>query len=145
MRKTLIAVATAGVLATGAAFAGSTAVAADHGFVPVQYSANDRSVTDRWDERSITVNERQSRIKARIDRGVNDGRITRPEARRLYRQLASIESKERGYMADGHLNRREEAQLTRDLDTLASNLRTQLRDEDRSYSYNNPHNNPYGR
>jgi len=48
MRKTLIAVATAGVLATGAAFAGSTAVAADHGFVPVQYSANDRSVTDRW-------------------------------------------------------------------------------------------------
>jgi len=44
-------------------------------------------------------------------------------------------------MADGHLNRREEAQLTHDLDTLASNLRTQLRDQDRSYSYNAP----YGR
>lgn len=59
----------------------------------------------------------------------------------LYRQLASIEAKERSYKADGRLNYREEAQLKRDLDSLAQNVQVQLRDEDRSYSYNNP----YGR
>ncbi len=138
MRRTLIAIATVGVLASGAAIAGPTAVQLNHeqgysGFVPVQYSS------DRWDDRSATINDREARIRARIDRGVNDGRITRSEARRLYRQLASIEAKERSYKSDGRLNYREEAQLRRDLDSLAQNVHVQLRDEDRSYSYNNPY------
>lgn len=135
MRRTLIAIATAGVLASGAAAAGSTTVQLNHetgyaGFVPVQYSY------DRWDDRAASVNDREAHIKARIDRGVSDGRITRFEARRLYRQLASIEAKERSYRADGRLNYREEAQLKRDLDSLAQNVHVQLRDDDRSYSYN---------
>ena len=67
---------------------------------------------------------------------MNDGRVTRSEARRLYRQLASIEAKERSYRADGRLSYREEAQLKRDLDSLAQNVHVQLRDDDRSYSYN---------
>jgi len=131
MRKTLIAIATVGVIASGAAFAGSTGAQLNQAFVPVQYSSN-----DRWDDRAASVNEREAHIKARIDRGVNDGRITRFEARRLYRQLASVEAKERSYMADGRLNHREEAQLKRDLDSLAQNVHVQLRDDDRSYSYN---------
>ena len=131
MRKTLIAIATIGVTASGAAFAGSTGPQLNHGFVPVQYSSN-----DRWDDRAASINDREARIKARIDRGVSDGRITRPEARRLYRQLASIEAKERSYKSDGRLNYREEAQLKHDLDSLAQNVHVQLRDDDRSYSYN---------
>jgi hypothetical protein len=140
MRRTLIAIATAGVFASGAAIAGSTTAQLNHQpgyatFVPVQYSY------DRWDHGSVNINEREARIRARIDGGLNDGRITRWEARRLYRELASIEAKERSYKSDGRLNNREEAQLNRDLDWLAENVRTQLRDDDRSYSYNNP----YGR
>ena len=135
MRRTLIAIAAAGALASGAAVAASTTVQLNHdtgyaGFVPVQYSS------DRWDDRAASINEREGHIKARIDRGVNDGRITRIEARRLYRQLASIEAKERSYKSDGRLNYREEAQLKRDLDSLAQNVHVQLRDQDRSYSYN---------
>jgi len=38
-------------------------------------------------------------------------------------------------MADGRLSYREDAELKRNLDRLADNLRTQLRDEDRRYSY----------
>ena len=96
MRRTLIAIAAAGALASGAAVAASTTVQLNHdtgyaGFVPVQYSS------DRWDDRAASINDREAHIKARIDRGVNDGRITRIEARRLYRQLASIEAKERSY------------------------------------------------
>lgn len=136
MRRTLIAVATAGLLASGAAVAGSTTVQLSHGFVPVQYSTPHSY--DRWDDRSVTIKEREARIRARIDRGVNDGRITRWEARRLYRQLASIEAKEHAYKTDGWLNRREEAQLIRDLDSLAQNVRVQVRDDER-YSYNSPY------
>ena len=116
MRKTLIAIATVGVIASGAAFAGSTGAQLNHGFVPVQYSSN-----DRWDDRAASINDREARIKARIDRGVSD---------------AELDHGGRIAPADGRLNHREEAQLKRDLDSLAQNVHVQLRDDDRSYSYN---------
>ena len=150
MRSTLIALATAGVLASGAAVAGSTTVQSNRdsgyaAFVPVQYSdryAYPDRYPNRWDDRSATVNEREAHIRARIERGLNDGRITNREARGLYRELASIEAKERAFKADGRLNYREEAQLNRDLDRLAENVRVQLRDDERRYSYNY---SPYSR
>ena len=137
MKRTLIALAAAGVLASGVAVAGTTVqLYGDYGsaaFVPVQYS--DR-YGDRWDDRSVNVNEREARIRARIDRGIRDGRITRAEARGLYRELGSIESAERTYKSDGRLTNRENADLNRRLDRLADNVRIQLRDDDRRYSYN---------
>jgi hypothetical protein len=133
MRSTLIALATAGVLASGGAVAGTTVpYSGSAAFVPVQYSA-DRS--SNWDDRSANVNEREARIRARIERGVNDGRITNREARILYRQLASIEAKERAFKSDGRLSYREDAELKRDLDRMAENVRVQVRDEERRYSY----------
>jgi hypothetical protein len=143
MRKTLIALATAGVLASGLATAASTPghVGAS-AFVPVQYSQQNQNQTldrwhdDRWDDRAQNVNEREARIRARIERGQSIGRLTDREARNLYRQLRAIEVKERTYMADGRLNYREEAELKRNLDRLADNLRAQMRDEDRRVSYN---------
>jgi hypothetical protein len=137
MRKTLIALATAGVIASGGALAGTTNVQVnrDAAFVPVQYSTPYVApAPDRFDVRAATVNEREARIRARIERGLNDGRITQREARRLYRQLASIEAKERSFKSDGRINRREDAELKRDLDQLAENVRVQLRDQER-YSY----------
>ena len=140
MRTTLIALATAGVIASGGALAGTTTVQVQHtAFVPVQYSTQYSTpyvapAPDRFDVRAATVNEREARIRARIERGLSDGRITHREARRLYRQLASIEAKERSFKSDGRINRREDAELRRDLDRLAENVRVQLRDQER-YSY----------
>jgi hypothetical protein len=144
MRKTLIALATAGVLASGVAMAGNTNGHAygSTAFVPAQYTQpytqpdQDRWHDDRWDDRSQTVNEREARIRARIERGQTLGRLTDREARYLYRQLSVIEAKERTFMADGRLNRRETTELNQNLDRLANNVRAQMRDEDRRYSYN---------
>jgi hypothetical protein len=135
MKRTLIALAAAGVLASGGAVAGTT-IQVTGGFgtapvVPVQYSNG-----YRWDDRSMSVNERESRIRARIEHGLTDGRITRGEARGLYRELASIEATERTYKSDGRLSYRENAELNRRLDRLADNVRVQLRDDDWRYSYN---------
>ena len=142
MRKTLIALATAGVLASGLAAAGNTTGhAGPAAFVPVQYTQQypqqspDRWHDDRWDDRAQNINEREARIRARIERGQSLGRLTDREARYLARQLNVIEAKERTFMADGRLNYREEAELKRNLDRLADNVRTQMRDNDR-YSYN---------
>jgi len=143
MRKTLLALATAGVLASGAATAATTGHDVGAAFIPVQYSSNNNDYNnnnrwhdDRWDDRAQNINEREARIRARIQRGQNDGRLTDREARHLYRQLSAIEAKERTFMADGRLNYREDAELKRNLDALADSVRTQMRDEDRRYSYN---------
>jgi hypothetical protein len=144
MRKTLFALAAAGVLASGAAAAATTGHDFGTAFVPVQYNNynynysnnDDRWRDDRWDDRAQNINEREARIRARIQRGQNDGRLTAREARYLYRQLNAIEAKERAFMADGRLNYRENAELKRNLDMLADNLRQQMRDDDRRFSYN---------
>jgi hypothetical protein len=94
----------------------------------VQY---DRS--DRWDDRSANIDEREARIKARIQRGIDDGRITDAEARRLHRELRDVEAKERAFRSDGRMGGREEAELNRDLDRLNDNVRRQMRDEQRQY------------
>ena len=146
MKSTLIAVAIAGVIASGTAAAATVQSDRDTrfaNFAAVQYTQNyeprlnepryndDRMA--RWDDRSVSINEREARINARIDRGFHDGRLTEREVRRLQRELAYVEAKERGFKSDGRLSRRETDELNRDLDRVAANLRTQLGDEQRRY------------
>ena len=137
MRRTLIALAAAGLLTSGVAAAGSTSVQVYHdgnaAIVPVQYVDQNGN---RWYDRSATIDQREAQIRHRIEHGVSDGRITNREARRLYRELASIEATEHSYKSDGRLTYRETAELNRRLDNLASNVRVQMRDDDRRYSYN---------
>ena len=128
MKKTLVALAAAVMLASTAAMAQS--------YQPYQYNSpqyntpryaqNERE--QRWDDRAASINEREARINARIQRGINDGRINEYEARRLYRELRDIEAKERSFKDDGHLNRRETDALNRDLDRLVDHVRQQMRD-----------------
>jgi len=131
MNRTLIAIATAGLLTSGAVVAGQTnmyAPEADHhDLVAVQYGY------DRSDDRSANINEREARIKDRIQRGMHDGSLTDREARRLYRELGDIEGKERAFRSDGRLDGREAAELNRDLDRLAGDVRNQRHDEQRRY------------
>jgi hypothetical protein len=127
--KTLIALATAGVLASTAVAAGSADSRIDRDsrpavMIPVQYYAY-------RDDRSASIDERESRITERIQRGMNDGRITNREARRLQRELDAIEAKERAFKDDGRLSRRETDELNRDLNRLAYHVRQQIRDEQR--------------
>src|SRR5207253_11373812 len=126
MNRTLIAIMTVGLLASGAAVAGSTRSAGDDHSgmaVAVQYGY----------DRSASVNEREARIKSRIQRGMSDGSLTDREARRLYSELRDIESKERAFRSDGRLDGREAAELNRDLDRIANNLQDQRHDEQRRY------------
>jgi hypothetical protein len=121
MQKTLIALAAAGMLASTAAMAQS--------YQPYQYDSPRYSQNEqRWDDRAASINERESRINARIQRGINDGRINEYEARRLYRELRDIEAKEQAFKDDGRLSRRETETLNRDLDRLVDHVREQMRD-----------------
>lgn len=123
--KTLIVLATAGVLASTAVAAGPDARANRQSYpvvmIPAQYS----------DDRSAAIDERESRITERIQHGMNDGRITNREARRLQRELDAIEAKERAFKNDGRLSRREIDELSRDLNRLADHVRQQMRDDER--------------
>lgn len=136
MKKSLVVLAVAGVLAAGTAAADTfTFSDRDRGnasFVRVQ--AYDNDFRGWYDEgRRLGVDDRQARIAQRIERGVHNGDLTRREARQLERQLASTEQKERAFESDGRLNRRERAELQQDLDQLAQRLRFERRDNDRRY------------
>ena len=140
MNRTLIAIVTAGLLASGAAVAGSVHSVGDNhsgNFIAVQYGygydRSDQYRNDRSDERSASINEREARIKNRIQRGIQDGSLTDWEARRLYRELGYVENKERAFRSDGRIDGREAAELNRDLDRLADNVRDQRHDEQRRY------------
>ena len=129
MNRRLLALSVAALFASNAAFAGTTVVSSKvpvgaPGFITVQ-QYNDR------DDRSSNIDEREARIRARIDRGISEGRITRHEANRLYRALRDVEAKEHAYRSDGRIDRRENRVLTADLDRLANHVRHELRDEQR--------------
>ena len=126
MKRAFILVAASGLLASGAALAapqGSSSLV-DRAFVPVQYQ-------DRQAERAATFNDRAARIRNRIERGMHDGSITRPEGRRLFRDLDNIQRKERAFRADGRVDRREFDELSADLDRLGARVRQERMDEQR--------------
>lgn len=57
------------------------------------------------------VNKRQSNQKKRIKRGVNNGEITRGEARRIQDQQQEVREEKRDAKADGVVTRRERAEI----------------------------------
>jgi hypothetical protein len=117
MKSVLIALAAAGMLVSTAGVAQTTHRDNPH------WTQN-----DRWDDRAASINDREARINAHIQRGMDSGRINDREARRLVRELRDIEAKERAYKDDGRLSRRETESLNRDLDHLTDNVRRQIRD-----------------
>ena len=60
-----------------------------------------------------SVNAQQDRIERRIDRGLRDGSLTRPEARRLRGEFRDIQRTETRFLRnDGRIDRREQAELS---------------------------------
>ena len=136
MKTTLIALAAAGIVASGPAAAAPSGEATL--LTPVQYMQYNQPYNqqysqdrDRWHDRTQSVNEREQQLTDRIQRGISDGRLTDREARRLFRELNDIEAKERSFLYDGRLSRRETDELHRDLDRLRDHVRQEMRDEQR--------------
>src|SRR5215831_12656675 len=126
MKRTLLIVVATSAIASGVAFTvmpnvQSADPSASARVVPVQYY-------ERSDSRSASIKQREARINQWIERGLNDGRLRPWEARRLQRELGDIEARANAMEADGRLNGREFAQLDRDLDRLADNVRDRMRD-----------------
>lgn len=68
------------------------------------------------------IDRAQQEIDARIEQGVESGRITRDEAQRLYRREREIGDRESRYKADGYASAAERQQLRQDLDALRADV-----------------------
>ena len=76
-----------------------------------------------WDP----IDRRFEQLDRRIDRGVQNGQLTRNEAMRLRGEFRSLIRLERDYSRNG-LNNRERADLDRRFDRLAAQVRWERRD-----------------
>ena len=86
------------------------------------------------------LNQKQAQIENRIDRGVNQGVITRNEARTLRSRLNQIERLEQQYRrSGGQFTTRERADIDRRLTSLQKQVRYEKKDRD----YRNDGRNDY--
>jgi hypothetical protein len=69
------------------------------------------------------IKERQARQQERIRSADARGELRRGELRRLLDEQRMIRDKERAFLSDGVLTRRELAELDRDLDVASQNIR----------------------
>ena len=83
---------------------------------------------DDWD-RGIRARIRDA--KQSIDRGIERGSLTRPEARKLHEELDRILDRIDRMMRDGRLDRGERDKINHDLDRLERDIRREKRDDDR--------------
>ncbi|MES2754994.1 MAG: hypothetical protein V4659_10050 [Pseudomonadota bacterium] len=80
-----------------------------------------------------TINARQARLDTRIDQGVRNGSLTRPEAARLRTDFRGLVSLEQRYRRNG-LSNWERTDLNRRFDALSARIRYERHDRrDRRY------------
>jgi hypothetical protein len=90
-----------------------------------------RDQRGRWEN----LNERQAQFTERLNRAVQDRRITRRQADNLRVEFNSIARLEQRYRRDG-LDRVERAELDRRFDRLQANFRASVRSSQYGYGYN---------
>lgn len=73
------------------------------------------------------INQRQARLDQRIDQGVRNGALTRPEARRLRMEFNGIARLEQRYRAGG-LSLGERRDLDRRFNALSARVRYERQD-----------------
>lgn len=86
--------------------------------------ANDR-------REALRINDLQRETRTRIADGIAQGTLTSREAIRLLDKFEKINDKERRYLANRDLSRRETRELTRDLEKLIKGIRYENRDQQR--------------
>ena len=124
MKTLAIALAAATVMTAGA-----TAASAQQPYA--RGYDNGRAYGHQW----MSISERQARLDARIERGLQNGDLTRREAWRLRRESNAIARLEARYRYSGGLNSWERADLDRRFDALSAQIRFERSDGDR-YGYN---------
>jgi hypothetical protein len=68
------------------------------------------------------IDRAQEEIGARIEQGVESGRITRAEAQELYQRERAIRERENRYKADGYASAEERQLLRQDLEALRADV-----------------------
>ena len=82
------------------------------------------------------IRARIHKAKARIERGIERGALTRHEARRLNEELGSILDKIDRMKSDGRLDHREREKINDDLDRLDRDISREKHDNDNRRHYN---------
>jgi hypothetical protein len=87
-----------------------------------------------WAGAPMDVRGRQAWLSERVQRGLNDGSLSRAEADNAMRSLNMISRQERGmrHYRNGALGARDSAIIQAKLDTVAANIRADRRDRDGS-------------
>jgi hypothetical protein len=75
-----------------------------------------------------SINQRQVNQLQRIDRGIQNGALTRSEANRLRAEFEALNSLEQRYRRSNGLSVRERTDLDRRFDALSQRIQTQRRD-----------------
>lgn len=73
-----------------------------------------------------SIDRTQQDIRARIQQGINNGRITQQEAQELYQQERSIQFREMRFKQDGRASPQEREALRRELDAMSSDVDRKL-------------------
>jgi hypothetical protein len=74
------------------------------------------------------INQRQANLERRIDQGVRNGALTRPEAKRLRADFRSLAQLETRYRRSSGLDTRERSDLQRRFDALSARIRFERHD-----------------
>lgn len=88
----------------------------------------DTRLPDNDRQEARMVNDLQLEARTRIADGIAQGSLTSREAIRLLNEYDRIESKERRYLANRDLTRRETRELSNDLQDLIKGIRYEKRD-----------------
>ena len=96
----------------------------DHRTDAARLPANDR-------REALRIDDLQRETRTRIADGIAQGTLTSREAIRLLNEFENINNKERRYLANRDLSRRETRELTRDLERLIKGIRYENRDQER--------------
>jgi hypothetical protein len=100
----------------------------------ISQQRQDDQVTGGYDDGPNWHNDIRARVdkaQRRIERGMENGSLTRHEARRLQQEFGAILDKIDAMSRDGRLDRRERASINRDLDRLEMDITREKRDDQR--------------
>ncbi|MBF0101438.1 MAG: hypothetical protein HQK77_11070 [Desulfobacterales bacterium] len=111
------------------------------GTSPIYAERGDRERGDRnhhggHDEYRRGIRTRIVEAKKSIERGIERGKLTRREARKLIDEFDYILDKIDYMKDDGYLSQKERNKINRDLDRLEFNIRKEKRDDDRNFRPN---------
>ena len=108
---------------------------------------NDRRGSTRRGDNYDRIDSYQREARRQIAFGIENGRITSRESKRLLREVEQIEYKENRYKCDGVLDPRERKDLMEDLTVLNRWINREKRDGDRvtyeDFSRGTRHNGRY--